>query len=117
MELLNDNSVIMIDGYKVEGPGVAVKTINGGNSQINVGTCGIGCKDALNGLWETDDAHALVQGVRMGVCGKYEYNIVIKQTTNGKVQLVHRGEFNNMTTSEKHYILNYYNSDEINEIR
>ncbi len=36
IELLNDNSVLLIDGYKTEGPGVLVKAINGGRTQLNL---------------------------------------------------------------------------------
>lgn len=42
IELLNDNSEIYIDGYKTEGPGCALKSINGGKTQINI------CN---NGIW------------------------------------------------------------------
>lgn len=36
IELLNDNSELIIDGYKVEGPGVLVKSVNGGKTRINL---------------------------------------------------------------------------------
>lgn len=36
IELLNDNSEIIIDGYKVEGPGTLVKSINGGKTSLNL---------------------------------------------------------------------------------
>ncbi len=36
IELLNDNSEISVDGYKVEGPGMLVKTINSGKTQLNL---------------------------------------------------------------------------------
>ncbi|MBQ3489150.1 MAG: hypothetical protein IJA86_00990, partial [Clostridia bacterium] len=36
VELLNDASELMIDGYKVEGPGELVKTVNGGKTQLNL---------------------------------------------------------------------------------
>lgn len=42
IELLNDNSEVYIDGYKTEGPGCALKSINGGKTQINI------CN---NGIW------------------------------------------------------------------
>ena len=36
IELLNDASELLIDGYKVEGPGELVKTVNGGKTQLNL---------------------------------------------------------------------------------
>lgn len=36
IELLNDHSELIIDGYKVEGPGVLVKNRNGGKTQLNL---------------------------------------------------------------------------------
>lgn len=36
VELLNDASEIYVDGYKTEGPGCALKSINGGKTQMNV---------------------------------------------------------------------------------
>lgn len=36
VELLNDNSLLCIDGYKVEGPGMLIKTIKGGKTQLNL---------------------------------------------------------------------------------
>lgn len=36
VELLNDASELCINGYKVEGPGIIVKTINGGKTQLNL---------------------------------------------------------------------------------
>lgn len=43
IELLNDNSEIYIDGYKTEGPGCALKSINGGKTQINLCNNGLWC--------------------------------------------------------------------------
>lgn len=43
IELLNDNSEIYIDGYKTEGAGTAVKSINGGKTQINLFNNGLWC--------------------------------------------------------------------------
>ncbi len=35
-ELLNDNSELLVDGYKVEGPGKLVKAVNGSKTQFNL---------------------------------------------------------------------------------
>ena len=36
IELLNDNSQIYIDGYKVEGPGMLIQSINNGKTELNL---------------------------------------------------------------------------------
>ena len=41
VELLNDNSEIFISGYKTEGPGVVIKSINGGKTRLTLFNCGI----------------------------------------------------------------------------
>lgn len=41
IELLNDASEIYIDGYKTEGPGNALTSINGGKTKINIANHGI----------------------------------------------------------------------------
>ncbi len=63
IELLNDNSKLLIDGYKVEGPGVLVKTVNGGKTQINLfNAAWWGNKIRENALFEISDS-------KMRVCG------------------------------------------------
>ena len=36
VELINDNSKVIVDGYKVEGPGVLVKSINNAYTRLNL---------------------------------------------------------------------------------
>ncbi len=36
LELLNDNSELLVDGYKVEGAGMILKSVNGGKTQLNL---------------------------------------------------------------------------------
>ncbi len=36
VELLNDNSSVLVDGYKVEGPGKLLKAVNHGKTQLNL---------------------------------------------------------------------------------
>ena len=115
IEVLNDNSQIMFDGFKVEGPGVAVKTVNCGRTQVNGACCGIGYKHATNGLWETEDSDVLLQGVFLRVFHeRLDFNIVIKQTTNGVQKLVHKTELADKT-GEFNRRLNYYCSKDITQ--
>ena len=54
IEMLNDDSDIVVYGYKVEGPGTAVKTINGGITDIYGFSAGIGNARAENPLFFDD---------------------------------------------------------------
>lgn len=56
-ELLNDNSEIYIDGYKTEGPGCMLKSINGGKTQINLCNSGIWCNTLEeNSMFDISDS-------------------------------------------------------------
>ena len=50
VEVLNDASVLVAYGFKVEGPGTAVKTVNGGVTNIYGFSAGIGNAKAENAL-------------------------------------------------------------------
>ncbi len=63
VEMLNDGGETVVDGYKVEGAGVLVKTVNGGTTQLNLFNAawwGNGIKE--NGLFEVADS-------ALSVCG------------------------------------------------
>ena len=63
IELLNDNSDVLIDAYKIEGPGIAVKTINGGKTNIHICLAAIGYIHAENALFDTIDSEFLIKGM------------------------------------------------------
>lgn len=64
IELLNDHSEIYIDGYKTEGPGCALKSINGGKTQINVCNNGLWCNSLEdNPLFDINDSELEVSAV------------------------------------------------------
>ena len=63
IELLNDNSLLVIDGYKVEGPGKLVKAINGGKTQFNLyNAAWWGNQIKENCLFDIEDSKALLIG-------------------------------------------------------
>ena len=63
VELLNDGSELTIYGYKVEGPGTATKTVNGGKTVVYGFSAGIGNSQAENALFYSDSAsHTEVYG-------------------------------------------------------
>ena len=67
LELLNDGSELLIDGYKVEGPGTLVRTENGGKTQINLfNAAWWGNKNTENVLFEVADSE-------MSVCGGHVF--------------------------------------------
>lgn len=55
VEVLNNGSSLTVFGLKVEGPGTAVRTVNGGQTRVFLGTAGIGNPAAENALFYTDD--------------------------------------------------------------
>lgn len=114
IEILNDNSTILIDGFKVEGPGTAVKTINGGKTRINICTCGIGFDGATNALFETDNAHTELVGIRIAdfLGSHLMYQYVIEENINGTVKKIHKRELPDIITDALSRI-NSYNSDNI----
>lgn len=56
VEMLNDASNIVLDGLKVEGPGTALRTVNGGYSEVNIFSAGIGMRDGKEALFETENS-------------------------------------------------------------
>ena len=63
VELLNDGSHLIIDGYKVEGPGVLIKSLNGANTQINLfNAAWWGNKIENNVMFECIDSSLLAVG-------------------------------------------------------
>ena len=55
VETLNDGSSLTVFGLKVEGPGTAVRTVNGGQTRVFLSSAGIGNPAAKNALFYTDD--------------------------------------------------------------
>lgn len=57
IELLNDNSDVIVDGYKVEGPGTLIKSVNNGKTQLNLfNAAWWGNKIPDNSLFELHDS-------------------------------------------------------------
>lgn len=63
LELLNDGSDLLVDGYKTEGPGKMVKTVNGGKTQLNLfNSAWWGNRLPENDIFETRDASLMLTG-------------------------------------------------------
>lgn len=54
IEMLNDASTLNIFGLKIEGPGMAVKTVNGGQTNVFMFLAAIGNPNAKHALFYTD---------------------------------------------------------------
>lgn len=79
LAVLNDGSDILFDGLRTEGPGTAVRTINGGKTVVHISNSGIGHKISPKPLYEAINAHMNICGVRAsGFSKETEYNIIIK---------------------------------------
>lgn len=113
IEMLNDNSVVLMDAYKVEGPGVAVKTINNGITQLNICTCTIGYNKAENALFETNNAQLILNGIAiqdMPGWGTLSYNLIIEQEINGIKKKMYSKEIKDQIDNLSRRI-NHYNSE------
>lgn len=114
IEMLNDNSVILMDAYKVEGPGAAVKTINNGKTQINICTCAIGYNKAENALFLTEDAELILNGVLvqdMPGWGRLSYGLILEQNINGTEKKVYAKELEDRVDDISRRINHYDSGD------
>ena len=117
VEMLNDGSKILMDGYKVEGPGFAVKTINGGTTELNIVSCGIGYRNAPNALFQTEYARTKVVGANIFGCDeKLDYIWMIEQNIDGAVKFVHKDDIQDQR-GNYHRRIHYYDSDELENIQ
>ena len=117
IEMLNDASDILIEGYKVEGPGTAVKTVNGGKTELHIVTCGIGYRNAPNAVFVTEYGDTRLIGARISGCDdKLDYNWIIEQNINGLVQFVHKDDIPDKV-SEHSRIIHFYDSGELEKLR
>ncbi len=91
VEVLNDNSDFVCYGFKVEGPGTAIKTINGGKTKVFVFSCGIGDITAQNPLFENKDSSVLLlNGKVFGVWDTLDYNLILESNYSGEVKKVYK---------------------------
>lgn len=82
VEVLNDSSDLLVFGLKVEGPGTALKSMNG-NTNVFICSCGIGKTDADNGLFEVINSDFLLLGSRIGgVSEDKNYNRILKLSSS-----------------------------------
>ena len=81
IEVLNDGSHLTVFGLKVEGPGTAVRSVNGAQTRVFLGSAGIGNPDADNALYYTDETSDTVAfgGQAFAMCPEYtleEYHCI-----------------------------------------
>jgi len=83
LAILNDGSEILIDGLRTEGPGTAVRTINGGKTTIHIYNAGIGNKESLKPLFESTNSEMHIYGACVhGFDKETEYNVIVKEKNN-----------------------------------
>ena len=106
IEILNDNSSLTVYGFKVEGPGTAIKTVNGGKTAVFVFSCGIGDKTAKNALFDNNNSDVyLFCGMVFGVTDELDYNLILNSEHNGKIKRVYKSELKNITKYRVNYTL------------
>ncbi|MBO7519959.1 MAG: hypothetical protein J6T73_04190, partial [Clostridia bacterium] len=97
-EVLNDNSELVCYGFKVEGPGTAIKTVNGGKTEVYVFSCGIGDITAKNALFENKKSSVLLLvGKVFGVCDTLDYNLILESDYGGKTKRIYKKDLPTVT--------------------
>ncbi len=113
IEMLNDNSEIILDAYKIEGPGVAVKSINGGKTMINICLAAIGYIYAENALYETKGGELCVNGMIIRDSPgwqKLRYKYLSDVESDGEVKRIFIEEVKDVNANDRR--LNYLNSND-----
>jgi hypothetical protein len=99
IEVLNDGSHLTVFGLKVEGPGTAVKSVNGAKTRVFVSSAGIGNPKADNALYYTDDTSDTVVfgGLALSMSAEYageEYRCLSEKIDGNQVKRVFREAVN-----------------------
>ena len=86
IELLNDGSEVFVDGYKVEGPGTLVKSINNGKTTLNLfNAAWWGNKIPEHSLFESHDSQMRLIGGNPFCCPEDEtYTLALRVFTAGE---------------------------------
>ncbi len=118
IEVLNDNSDILMDAYKIEGPGIAVKTINGGRTNIHICLAAIGYIHAENALFDTVESDFEISGMIIRDSPDWKnlrYIYLIDDESNGVKTRILMNDVTDMNENDKR--LNYYNSNDAGVIK
>ena len=87
--ILNDGSELLLDGFRTEGPGTAIRTINGGRTTVHVFQAGIGDRTGKRPLFEAIDSTQQIFGARaFGYNERSEYHIIVREVREGKETFV-----------------------------
>ena len=106
VEVLNDNSLLTVYGFKVEGPGTAIKAVNGGKTAIFVFSCGIGDITAENALFDNDNSDMYLFGGKIfGVTDLLDYNLILNSNIKGNIKRVYKSELEKITKYGVNYTL------------
>lgn len=82
--MLNDGSDVLLDGFRIEGSGTALRAENGGSTRINLFNTALGCSEAENPVFEIADSSLSLTGALMFGCDeRQKYNNLIFDTKNG----------------------------------
>lgn len=77
--ILNDNSDIIIDGFRTEGSGTALRAVNGGTTKLNIFNAALGLKGAENTVLDINDSSLELSGsLFYGFDTNSEYEILLR---------------------------------------
>lgn len=111
LEVLNDASELVFYGFKTEGPGTMIRTVNGGKSELCVLNAGIGHTGTKRALIETDGSPVDLYFLRTGGFAPdllFE-NVVSEETPTGK-RTIHRTDITGNEENEIAHTLTEYHS-------
>ena len=87
VELLNDGSEVYIDGYKVEGPGTLIKSINNGKTVLNLfNAAWWGNKIPEHAMFESYNSKMKLIGGNPFCCSDNENYSMVANIQNGNIQ-------------------------------
>ena len=115
LHMLNDASTVILDCFRTEGSGSAIKSINGGKTRVNLSNSGIGYKYAENALFETSESSMELIGVRAtGFDEESTYNTIIRSAFENKTSAIKWedcSEIDQGVFFKYRAIINHYNNE------
>ncbi len=110
-EILNDGGTLVLDAYKIEGPGVAVKTVNGGKTMINICLSAIGFLESDYAMYETHEGTLILNGLTIRDAPswkKLRWTHIFDTLVDGEMKRIGINEAKDVNYSDKRF--NHFDS-------
>ncbi len=110
-EILNDGGELLLDAYKIEGPGVAVKTVNGGKTMINICLSALGFAESDYAMYETHEGTLVLNGLTIRDAEsfrKLRWTYIFDTLVDGEMKRIKITEAKDANISDKRF--NHFDS-------